>query len=89
MIGSGATSVFIDKTFIDKQKLPTRAKERLETLRVLDGTELSAVKITHEADLFLRLDNHEEETAFQITKLVGYSAILEKSWLSYHEPLIS
>ena len=88
MIDSGASTSFIDESFIKRNRLRARKKLSPETVRVVDGRQSSSGHITHEIDLQLQLGSHSENLTFQVTRIARYHVILGKSWLSKHDPEI-
>ena len=89
MVDSGATSLFVDHSFLSKHNLVPTLKSSPESLFVVDGREHSAGKITHEILLEFALGAHVESVIFHVTKLADYDMILGKSWLNCHDPHIS
>ena len=88
MLDSGASTSFIDEAFIRKHKLVSRPKQCAEVVRVVDGRQSASGMITHEIDLSLTINEHQEILTFQITCIARYDIILGKSWLSKHDPEI-
>jgi hypothetical protein len=96
MINSGATSYFIDFDFALAQRYPLRKKTRPKALLIVDRRKSSAGDrrkssagdILYKVDIRLQIDQHLETSVFQVTKISGYPAILGRSWLSHHNPII-
>ena len=88
MADSGATSLFVDAHFLEKNNLKPIKKKYPETLKVVDGRESVSGAITHEIELNLQLGDHLERALFQVTKLSDYPIILGKAWLNRHDPTI-
>lgn len=88
MVDSGASTSFIDESFINAHSLIPRLKNFPEIVRVVDGRQSSSGRITHEIDLSLEIGNHSEILTFQVTRIARYNIILGKSWLSKHDPEI-
>lgn len=89
MIDSGASTSFVDESFIKKHNLVPRKKAHPETVHVADGRQSSSGKITHEIDLSLAINSHIETLTLQATRIARYDVILGKSWLSKHDPKIT
>ena len=77
LIDSGCTGCAIDRDFVNKKKIKREKLQR--NLRVLnaDGTENSAGRITHHAEVMMRMGKvHWEEMDFGITKLDDHDIFL-------------
>jgi hypothetical protein len=89
LVDSGATGSFITNKLITKYQIPTRKKARPVRLTVVDGRETSAGLVTHETvPLPVRIGDHVEQLAFDITDLGPHAAILGLPWLERHDPEI-
>lgn len=88
MVDSGATSLFMDHEFALASGFGLRKKASPEKLTLADGRSSVAGNVVYESDITLQIDQHREETIFQITKISGYPAILGKAWLERHNPSI-
>lgn len=94
MIDTGATSNFIDLSFVKAHGLPLEEKETPRELIVVDGRPISSGRITHHT-LPLRLvvlssqPIHLETLGFDVTSLGAYPIILGMPWFRTHEPTIS
>lgn len=88
IIGSGASTQFINLHFVLINNLPLTLKPKPETLIVVDRKEAEN-QLTHTYTLSLTVDQHLETLTFQVTKLAGCNMILGQTWLKRHNPVIN
>lgn len=88
MIDSGATALFINKKFIEKNSILKRPLKNQIKVNNIDGTSNKAGYITHYAQLTLSVSTYEEDTEFLITDLGPESLILGLLWLKKVNPRI-
>ena len=91
MIDSGATSNFINATFVTSMSIPTQLRSLRQPLFLIDGTPISSGDITHttcplQMDV---CDNHSERILFDIVSLGSVAVILGLPWLRKHNPTIT
>jgi hypothetical protein len=93
MLDSGATSNFVDSTFVSAHSLKTVAKPIPRELVVVDGRSISSGAVTHHTSplpfsVTSSSPLHSETLSFDITTLGSYPIILGIPWLKKHEPTI-
>ena len=86
MIDTGATGNFINKDFCSKNKIILIKKDRPETLRMFDGRESDAGKVTHSAEGIMQLGKYTMTVKMDNTKLLDYDAILGLPWVRENKP---
>ena len=87
MIDIGASTQFIDLDVAVNNDLPPTLKLTPETLIVVYRREAEN-QLIHTCTLDLTIDQHFETLTFQVSKLVGWNMIVEKTWLKRHNPVI-
>jgi hypothetical protein len=81
LVDSGATSSFIDQTFV--------AQHNIHVVEVIDGRTIASGAITHETTpLELCIDKHTEKIVLNIISTPHHPIILGLPWLEAHNPII-
>lgn len=87
MIDSGATGLFIDKSFANKLGLKINPRRNPISLILFDGTK--AEDITHQAFVELHFGNHVQRLKFDVTTLSHFAIVLGLPWLKTYNPHIN
>ncbi len=89
LVDSGATSSFIDQTFVAQHNIPMVKKSTPVSVEVIDGRTIGSGAITHETTpLELCIGKHTEKIIFNIISTPHYPIILGLPWLEAHNPII-
>ena len=88
MIDSGATALFLDRKFVEKNRIFKHPLSKEIAVHNIDGTKNKAGSITHYARLKLKVGQTEETTEFLITDLGPEKLILGLPWLKRVNPQI-
>lgn len=88
MVDCGATGLFLDAPFVQRNRIPTFPLRHPITLQNIDGSPNTAGNLTHFARLELTVDNHTAWTDFLVTNLGGEDIILGLPWLRHLNPSI-
>ena len=88
MIDSGATALFLGKTFVKTHGINTFPLRHPIEVHNIDGTLNRAGSITHYARLGLVVDQQETWVDFLITDLGGEDVILGLPWLHKVNPQV-
>jgi hypothetical protein len=88
MVDSGASTAFLSKRFVERNRVLTRALSRPAVLLNIDGTPNRAGNITHTAFLELQIGDHVEMIEFVVTDLGPEDVVLGIQWLRQHNPEI-
>ena len=88
MVDSGATGMFMDRTFARIHNFDVIDLESPRTVTVIDGREIVGGQITQKAHAIVRTGLHQEKAEFFLTDLCGYAAVLGITWLRHHSPHI-
>jgi predicted aspartyl protease len=88
MVDSGATALFLDKKYADRQNMWQIPLEHPITLYNIDGSLNEAGSITHKVRLSLKIGSDEEKFDFFVTSLGPEKVILGLPWLRHRNPAI-
>ncbi len=89
LVDSGATSSFIDQTFVAQHNIPVVKKSTLVPVEVIDGRTIASSAITHETTLLeLCIGKHTEKIIFNIISTPHHPIILGLPWLEAHNLII-
>ena len=86
MIDSGATGIFIDRSYAKKLGLRQIKRKKIAHLTLFDGS--NAEPITHQVAATLKVGDAEQKLVFDITPLGEYQVILGLPWLQTYNPNI-
>ena len=89
MVDSGATALFIDKKYADRQKMWQIPLDHPIRLHNIDGTLNEAGSITHKVRLSLKIGPDTEKFEFYVTSLGPEKVILGLPWLRHRNPTIN
>ena len=84
----GATSLFIDRKFVNQHKMLLELLTQPITLYNIDGSLNEAGSITHKVWLLLKVGQDEEKFDFFVTSLGPEKVILGLPWLRHRNPSI-
>jgi hypothetical protein len=88
MIDSGATALFLDKKYAERQKMLQIPLEEPIVLFNIDGSLNEAGSITHIVRLILKLGQDAQKHEFYVTSLGPEKVILGLPWLRQRNPAI-
>ena len=88
MIDSGASGLFADRSFIERNQLRTAPLRHPIFVHNIDGSLNKSGSITHFVRLKLTVDTNEVWTDFLVTDLGGEEVILGLPWLRDTNPRI-
>jgi hypothetical protein len=89
LVDSGATSFFIDQTFVAQHNIPVVKKLTPVPVEVIDGRTIASSAITHETTpLELCIGKHTEKIVLNIISTPHHLIILGLPWLEAHNPII-
>jgi hypothetical protein len=84
LLDCGATGLFVNKGFVDWNKITTRTLTCPIPVYNIDGTRNEAGSICEVVDVILRYKDHSEWVQFAVTGLGKQDAILGYTWLKNH-----
>jgi hypothetical protein len=86
LLDCGATGLFVDRGFVDRNRITTRTLTRPIPVYNVDGTRNEAGSVHEVVDVILRYKDHSERVQFAVTGLGKQDAILGYTWLKEHNP---
>ena len=87
MVDSGASTIFINRKFVEENKIRTRKLRTPIVLLNIDGSRNADGYLSEIAVLDLVVGSHREKAVFAVTQL-GEDVILGIDWLRRHNPSI-
>jgi hypothetical protein len=89
LVDSGATSFFIDQTFVAQHNIHVVKKSTPVPVEVIDERTIASSVITHETTpLKLCIDKHTEKIVLNIISTPHHPIILGLPWLKAHNLII-
>ncbi len=89
LVDSGATSSFIDQTFVAQHNIHVVKKSTPVPIEVIDGRTIASGAITHKTTpLELCIGKHTEKIILNIISTPHHPIILGLPWLEAHNPII-
>lgn len=84
LVDSGATTLFIDKDFATKHGLKLNRIRKPQTVRTIDGSEITSGKIMSDTWVDVEIGRHKEGVRLKLVKLDGQDIVLGMPWLRQH-----
>ena len=88
LLDSGANTIYIDKAYAQRMKLPLTLLSNPVPVYNIDGMCNAARSITHCAEIIIQFQEHHEKVTAEVTDLGKNQMILGYMWLSCHNPEI-
>jgi len=89
LLDSGATGMFADKKFVEKNGFKLERLDRPVRIRNVDGTGNSGGLVTHEIEVNVYYRGHVERMRLDVCDLGRTDVILGMPWLAAHNPEIN
>ena len=89
LLDSGATGMFADKRFVEKNGFKLEKLERPVRIRNVDGTGNSGGLVMHEIEVNVYYQGHVERMKLDVCDLGRTEVILGMPWLAAHNPKIN
>jgi len=89
LLDSGATGMFADKKFVEKNGFKLEKLDRPVKIKNVDGTENSRGLVTHEIEVNVYYRGHVERMRLDVYDLGRTEVILGILWLTAHNPEIN
>ena len=83
LLDLGANTIFIDRAWAKKYKVPLTPLCNPIPMYNIDGTQNSVGSITHAAELIIKYQGHHEKIMAEVMDLGKNTFILRFSWLKY------
>ena len=88
LLDSGANTIYIDKAYAQKMKLPLTPLSNPVPVYNVDRTRNATGSITHCAEIIIQFQEHHEKVTAEVTDLGKNQMILGYTWLLRHNPEI-
>ena len=88
LLDSGATGLFMNKEFVERNGFKMEKLERPVKVMNVDGTHNKGGDITHEVTCNIYYKGHRERARFNVCDLGRTEVILGMPWLAAHNPEI-
>jgi len=89
LLDSGATGMFADKKFVEKNGFKLEKLDRPVKIKNVDGTKNSRGLVTHEIEVNVYYRGHVERMRLDVYDLGRTEVILGILWLTAHNPEIN
>ena len=88
LVDSGASENFIDKAYAEASRIPMQQKATPRRVLTVDGSGVSGGPVTHDAQVHLKINHHEEDVRLHCITIGNAPVILGLPWLKLHDPVI-
>jgi hypothetical protein len=88
MLDSGTSGNFINKDFVEKNKIPKTKKKNKKRIKVIDSRDIADGVIEFECLIKMHINEHVEELYLDVTSLGRHDLVLGIPWLKTHNPSI-
>ena len=88
LVDSGASENFIDKAYAEASGIPMQQKATPRRVLTVDGSEVTGGPVTHDAQVHLTINHHEEDIRLHCIPIGNAPIILGLPWLKLHDPVI-
>jgi len=88
LLDSGATGMFADKKFVERNGFKKEKLDKAVKVKNVDGTENSGGLVTHEIEVNMYYQGHVERMRLDVCDLGRTEVILGMPWLAAHNPEI-
>ena len=88
LIDSGASENFIDKAYVEANGIPVKPKATPRRVLMVDGSEVTGGPVTHDAQIHLTINHHQEDIRLHCITIGNAPIILGMPWLRLQNPTI-
>jgi len=88
LVDSGASENFIDKAYAEASGIPMQQKTMPRPVLSVDASEVTGRPVTHDAQIHLTINHHEEHICLHCITIGNTPIILGLPWLKLHDPVI-
>jgi len=88
LVDSGASENFIDRAYAEASGIPMQQKTTPRRVLTVDGSEVAGGPVTHDAQIHLTINHHEEDIRLHCIAIGNAPIILGLPWLKLHDPVI-
>jgi len=88
LVDSGASENFIDRAYVEASGIQMQQKAVPRRVLTVDGSEVTGGPVTHDAQIHLTINHHEEDIRLHCITIGNAPIILGLPWLKLHDPVI-
>jgi len=88
LVDSGASENFINIAYAEASGIPMQQKATPRRVLTVDGSEVTSGPVTHDAQVHLTINHHEEDIRLHCITIGNPPIILGLPWLKLHDPVI-
>ena len=88
LVDSGASENFIDRAYAEASGIQIQQKAVPRRVLTMDGSEVTGRPVTHDAQIHLTINHHEEDIQLHCFTIGNTPIILELPSLKLHDPVI-
>jgi len=88
LVDSGASENFVDKAYAEVSGIPIQQKATPRRVLTVDGSEVTGRPVTHNVQVHLTINHHEEDIRLHCITIGNAPIILGLPWLKLHDPVI-
>jgi len=88
LVDSGTSENFIDNTYAEASGIPMQQKTTPRRVLTVDRSEVTGRPVTHNAQIHLTINHHEEDIRLHCITIANAPIILGLPWLKLHDPVI-
>jgi len=85
LVDCGASENFINRAYAEANYIPTQEKTVPRRVLTVDGGEVAGGPVTHDAQVRMRMNHHEEEIQLHCITIGNAPIILGMPWLKLHD----
>jgi len=87
LVDSGASKNFVDKAYAEASGIPIQQKVTPRRVLTVDGSEVTGGPVTHDTQVHLTINHHEEDIRLHCITIGNAPIILGLPWLKLHDPV--
>jgi len=88
LVDSGASENFVNKAYTEANDIPMQQKATPRQILTVDGSEVTSGLVTHDAQVHLTINHHEEDIQLHCITIANAPNILGLPWLKLHDLVI-
>jgi len=88
LVDSGASENFIDRAYVEASGIQMQQKAVPRRVLTVDGSEVTGGLVTHDTQIHLMINHHEEDIRLHCITIGNAPIILGLPWLKLHDPVI-
>jgi len=88
LVDNGISESFIDKAYAEASRIPMQQKTMQRRVLTVDGSEVTGGPVTHDAQIHLTINHHEEDIQLHCITIGNAPIVLGLPWLKLHNTVI-